>query len=316
MLLLRIVAPTDLVDRVLGYLDTIESGDLIHLPKAARKPAGDFIQCVVGVDQASVIVSALRDLGVAERGSITLDRLDATVLVRPIDSSADAVVWEEVEAKTAATAGLSTGFLIYLMAATVIAAVAILTDSIVLLSGAMVVGPEMGPLAGLSVGIVQGRRELVRQSTMTLLVGFTLAFVAAFAVTMIFRATGVAPDVFRSDLHPATIFISRPNAYSVVIAFICGVVGMLSLTTASAGTMIGVLISATTIPAAGNCGLALAYGNVDEMTGSLIQLGVNVVVIQIASLITLRIQRFTFAIRLARFVEKVGHLRLRKLLKR
>ncbi|MDX2092997.1 MAG: DUF389 domain-containing protein [Kofleriaceae bacterium] len=64
---------------------------------------------------------------------------------------------------------------------------------------------------------------------------------------------------------PATLFISRPDAYTVVIAALCGVVGMLSLTTASAGSLIGVLISVTTIPPAGNVGVAAAYGNSDEM---------------------------------------------------
>jgi uncharacterized hydrophobic protein (TIGR00271 family) len=316
MLLLRIVAPPDLVPGVLAHLDTIETCDLIHFPKAGRKPAGDFIQCVVNAEHASVVVSVLRELGVAERGSITLDRLDATVSVRHTESDSDAVVWEELEAKTSAMASLSTGFLVYLMAATVIAAVGILTDSVVLIIGAMVVGPEMGPLAGLSVGIIQRRREMVRRSLITLTVGFALAFAASFLVTWAFRGSGVAPAVFESNLHPATIFISRPDAYSVVIAAICGVVGMLSLTTASSGTLIGVLISVTTIPAAGNFGVAAAYGNTEEMWGSLIQLGVNVGVIQIAGLITLRIQRFTFASRVSAYVEKLGHLRFKGRIKR
>jgi uncharacterized hydrophobic protein (TIGR00271 family) len=318
MLLLRIVAPVELVPGVLTYLDGIETCDLIHIPNASRRPVGDVIQCVVGAEHASVIVSALRELGVADRGSITLDRLDARVSLHESNpgDGGDAVVWEELETKTSAMAALSTGFLVYLMAATVIAAVGILTDSVVLIIGAMVVGPEMGPLAGLSVGLIQRRPELVRRSLITLGVGFALAFVASFAVTWAFRASDVAPAVLDSANHPATLFISRPDTYSVVIAAICGVVGMLSLTTASTGTLIGVLISVTTIPAAGNFGVAAAYGNLDEMWGSLIQLGVNVVVIQVSGLITLRIQRASFASRLAAFVERIPNLRLRSLLKR
>jgi uncharacterized hydrophobic protein (TIGR00271 family) len=213
-------------------------------------------------------------------------------------------------------AELSTAFLIYLMAATVIAAIGILTDSVVLIIGAMVVGPELGPLSGLSVGLIQRKRELVRQSLISLGVGFPLAFVAAFLATWAFRATGVAPEVLDASQHPATLFISRPDAFTVVIAALCGVVGMLSLTTASAGTLIGVLISVTTIPAAGNVGVAAAYGNYDEMWGAMIQLGVNLVAIQVAGLITLRIQRAMFATRVTRFVERLRQLRLRQLRRR
>jgi hypothetical protein len=85
------------------------------------------------------------------------------------------------------------------------------------------------------------------------------------------------------------------------------------MTTASSGTLTA-LISVTTIPAAGNFGVA-AYAT-QEMWGSLIQLGVNVGVIQIAGFITLSIQRASFSSRIAGFIEKLPHLRLRNLLKR
>jgi uncharacterized hydrophobic protein (TIGR00271 family) len=315
MLLLRIVVPADLTATTLAYLDGHEGVvNLVHFPGACRRPAGDLIHCVVAPDLASVVVAGLTDLGVTAGGSITLDRQDATVSrgSGQLESNADAVVWEEVEARTATMAQLSVGFLLYMMAATVIAAVGILTDSVVLIIGAMVVGPEFGPLSGLSVGLIQRRRELIRESAVSLGVGFALAFAAAFAAAWAFRAAGLAPEALTPTAHPATLFISRPDAYTVVIAALCGVVGMLSLTTASAGTLIGVLISVTTIPAAGNVGVAAAYGNTDEMVGALIQLGVNLMVIQAAGLITLRIQRAAFATRVAGFVDRVRQLRLRR----
>jgi uncharacterized membrane protein len=91
---------------------------------------------------------------------------------------------------------------------------------------------------------------------------------------------------------------------------------MLSLTTASAGTLIGVLISVTTIPAAGNVGVAAAYGNWGEMWGALIQFGVNLGLIQVAGLVTLRVQRGAFAGRLAGYVERLRQVRLRNLVRR
>jgi uncharacterized hydrophobic protein (TIGR00271 family) len=315
MLLLRILAPADLAPTALAYLEGLDGViDLVHFPGACRRPGGDLIQCVVGSDLASAVVSAMTELGIAERGSITLDRLEAAVsaVAARSEPAPDAVVWEEVEAKAGAMAALSTSFLVYLMAATVIAAVGIVTDSVVLIIGAMVVGPELGPLSGLSIGLVCRRRDLVRDAVVSLAVGFPLAFAAAFAVTWAFRVTGVAPEALISSHHPATLFISRPDAFTVVIAAICGVVGMLSLTTTSTGTLIGVLISVTTIPAAGNVGVAAAYGNTSEMWGALIQLGVNAVVIQVAGYLTLRVQRASFANRVAGIVERVRMLRLRR----
>jgi uncharacterized hydrophobic protein (TIGR00271 family) len=314
MLLLRLVVPSETAATALAYLEGLEPvTDVVHSPGAARKPPGDFVQCVVATDAASSVVSALQELGIGLHGSITLDRLDATVSVaadRLEQRGGDAVVWEEVEDRAASMTALTTSFLVYMMAATVIAAVGILTDSVVLIIGAMVVGPEFGPLAGLCVGIIQRRGDLVRQALISLAAGFALAIAAAYAATWAFDVGGVAPGRLEASLHPATLFISRPDAYTYVIAALAGIAGMMSLTTASAGTLIGVLVSVTTIPAASNFGVALAYQNHDEATGSLVQLGANVVVLVLAGLLTLRLQRAAFARRVATFVERLRDLPL------
>jgi uncharacterized hydrophobic protein (TIGR00271 family) len=162
----------------------------------------------------------------------------------------------------------------------------------------MVVGPEFGPLAGLCVGLVQRRFDLAARSLKALAVGFPVGIAAAFGMTRLLVALGIAPVAFVSE-HPQTLFISRPDAYSVLIALLAGVAGMVSLTTAKAGALIGVLISVTTIPAAGNIAVAAAYENSTELQGAATQLGVNLVMLVTAGIVTLLIQRRAFARRLA-----------------
>ena len=142
-------------------------------------------------------------------------------------------------------------FLVFMILATMIAAVGIVTDSIILIIGAMVVGPEFGPLAGLCVALVQRRPELARRSFAALAVGFPVAIASPTAVVLAGRAACLPG---RRGPHRETLFISHPNRYSVIVALLAGVAGMISLTTAKAGALIGVLISVTTIPAAGNIG--------------------------------------------------------------
>jgi hypothetical protein len=52
-----------------------------------------------------------------------------------------------------------------------------------------------------------------------------------------------------------------------------------------------VLISVTTIPAAGNAAVALAYGDFDELAGAAGQLALNLVLIVLAGVATLYLQR-------------------------
>src|SRR5688500_3568880 len=122
MLLLRILAPADLASTALAYLEGVDDvADLVHLPGACRKPRGDLIQCRVSPEHASAVVSAMTELGVRARGSITLDRLEGTVSAAPNAPTPDAVVWEEVESKAGSMAALSMSYLVYLIAATVLA---------------------------------------------------------------------------------------------------------------------------------------------------------------------------------------------------
>ena len=190
--------------------------------------------------------------------------------------------------------------------ATMIAGAGILTDSVILIIGAMVVGPEFGPLAGVCVAVVDRRLDLARRSLIALGVGFPAAIGATLVGTLLLRAAGRAPDALSEASRPATLFISEPNAYSVIVAVLAGIAGVLSLTTAKSGALIGVLISVTTIPAAANVGVAAAYGDWGELSGALAQLLINLVAIVLAGVATLSLQRALYARRRARRPARSG----------
>ena len=88
-----------------------------------------------------------------------------------------------------------------------------------------------------------------------------------------------------------TGFISNPDFFSFFVAFVAGIGGMLSLTNAKSGALIGVLISVTTIPAASNIGVAAAYGDWGEAGGAAAQLAINLTSIVLAGVLTLFVQR-------------------------
>jgi uncharacterized membrane protein len=101
----------------------------------------------------------------------------------------------------------------------------------------------------------------------------------------------VAPDFFTQEGHPFTAFISSPDGWSFLVAFLAGTAGMLSLTSTKSGVLIGVLISVTTIPAAANIGVAAAFGDWDECLGAAEQLLLNLGAILLAGVLTLYVQR-------------------------
>jgi uncharacterized membrane protein len=79
--------------------------------------------------------------------------------------------------------------------------------------------------------------------------------------------------------------------FSLVVAVLAGIVGVVSLTEARAGALIGVFISVTTIPAAADLGLSLAYSSWSQARGSAYQLALNVTVLMVIGALVLRLQR-------------------------
>jgi uncharacterized hydrophobic protein (TIGR00271 family) len=299
MVHLRIVVPEDKTDRVLEGLERLDSViNVVLLRGAARKPQGDVVLCDVAREDASVVLEDLRVQGVHHDGSIAMELIDTAMsdaaehaVDRAAGAPGDAVIWEEVTAHTSESASLTPGFLVFMVLAALICSVAILLDSSVLMVGAMVVGPEFGPIAGFCVAAVQRRPALAGRSFVALAVGFPLAIAAVVAVTWILREAGIAPDVFDRRAHSLARTIASPDFFAAMVAFCAGVAGMLSLTTAKSGALVGVLISVTTIPAATNVGVAAVYGDWESFRGSMGQLALNIAVLLIAGTSTLLVQR-------------------------
>jgi uncharacterized hydrophobic protein (TIGR00271 family) len=305
MIHLRIVAPTDIAHQALELLCGSPSAlNVVHLHGASKKPKGDVILCDVTREDASVILGDLKELEIPKVGSIAIEHIDAAMSEAAVAAEeaapglpSDAVVWEEVEQRTSEETELSISFIAYMVLAMQIAVVGILLDQPILIVGAMVVGPEFGPLAGISVALVHRQRALARRSFSALAVGFPIGIAFALLTTLAFKWTGVAPENYAPSDHPLTGFISHPDFLSFFVAFVAGIAGVLSLTSSKSGALIGVLISVTTIPAAANIGVAAAYDDWEEFGGAVAQLGINLGAIVLSGVLTLFIQRRYYVVR-------------------
>lgn len=299
MLHLRLVVPADKVDEVRDSLVSSRAvTNVVHHPGAAIDPAGDVIDADVAREAASDLLETLKGLGLEQHGSISADEVGLSLSERAREAQraapghgTDAVVWEEVEARTTEESTLSVTYLAFMCVATMIASFGLLLDQPILVVGAMVVGPEFGPVAALCVALVQRRAVEARRSLTALLVGFPVAMSATAALTLILTAFGLLHESMLTAARPNTSFIYQPDALSFIVAFLAGIAGMLSLTSAKSGALVGVLISVTTVPAAANVAVALAYVDPREAAGSALQLGINLGAIVLAGTLTLLVQQ-------------------------
>ncbi|ABM13435.1 DUF389 domain-containing protein [Mycolicibacterium vanbaalenii] len=294
MLHLRVIAPEDLRDDVLRVLQRhVGVAHLVIHPGAALDPEGDEIAADVARESANDVVKQLKDLDVQHRGAITLTALDTVLSTRAHRAEdeaegdpADALVWDELITRTREESTLSVTFMTFLTLACLLAAIGAVTDSMVTVVGAMVLGPEFGPLAALSVALVQRRGDLARRATIALLIGFPVAMGITALLTLAGRAVGWLSFDTIGDIHDVD-FIFQVGPVSFVVALLAGAAGMLSLMSSKSAALVGVFISVTTVPAAGFTAVAGILGHWDVAAQSAAQLAVNLVGVVLAGVLVL-----------------------------
>src|SRR5215207_7954612 len=292
MLHLRIITPPEPTATVLREL--ADDPGVTHITAdhgAATQPPGDLVSCDVVRASVNPLIRRLRSTGVTERGGITMtepeavistaaDRAQAEILTPEIDT----VVWKEVSARTSDDSAFSVSSGALMVLAGIIAAIAVITNNPVLIVGAMIVSPDYGPMAALSVAAVNRASGQAWTSFRALALGFPMAAVAALLFT---RGLGRIPAPYLAGQRPLTGLLIGANLGAFVVAVVAGAAGIIALGRAKAGAGVGVLVSITTIPAASNIGVAVAMGSLSEAGKSLSILLVNLAGLLIGGVLTL-----------------------------
>ena len=302
---MRVVSPAELTGRLLDRL-AAHSGvrNLVLLRGTAQLPDGDAIQFDLLNASANPVLHDLRSLGLDQRGSVTVGEVNVALDGPPTPAAERRYarrervpVWEMVEGTIRANASYPPSFYLLLIIAGLIAAVGILTNSQILVVGAMVVGPEYFAIIAIALGLTRmdsGRRDwtAVRVSLAALCYGFLAAIVVTLLFGLAARGAGQVPASYQHGVRPVAELINSPNVYSVIVAVLAGLVGVVSLTESRANALIGVFISVTTIPAAASIGLSLSFANWHDARGSIAQLLLNVVLLIAVGAAGLSTQRF------------------------
>ena len=305
LLHLRLTVPTDLSSSIsevlLGHVRRGTATNLCVQPGACIEPRGDLIEVDVARESTSVVLDDLRGAGLPERGGIVLSEPSGTPFraARDIDLAAvgdpdDAVVWDVLQEKAQDASRPTLSYQIFLIIAVALASVAVITDSSILVVGAMVVGPEFATVAAICTGLALRNLRLAFGGALVLVASFAFAIVVISLITVLAARAGIVSSEMVSRARPQTQFIWQPNTWSFVVALLAGAAGVLALSVEKSQAMVGVFISVTTVPAAGNFALALGLWVPSEMGGSAAQLGVNLAGMLAAGTATLIVQRFAW----------------------
>jgi uncharacterized hydrophobic protein (TIGR00271 family) len=286
MLHLRVFGPAHVLTEIGEDLETHGTARNVAVADAVR--AGHvLLTAEVQPQSADEVLEFLLRQGLTP-DDIALARLDEITPVAA-EHAATSLIWADVLALASANARPVARYLVFMIAAGVIAAYGVIQDNQILIVGAMAVSPDLLPITATCVGLVSRRGRLARRAFITLVIGLAATCLAALALAALLDVTDRIPSGFEVG-ESAVSDLTTVNEATIGVAFAAGVAGLLALET-RASSAVGVAISITTIPAAAYLGVAAAMGEADKAWGALAVLGVNVATLIVAGVLTLIVQR-------------------------
>ena len=193
MLHLRLIVPLHLAATVFDHLAAHPGvAHVIDVGDVKSQPVGRLLLCDVARESANEVIEWLQRQNVHRLGAISVEAVETVVSDAAERAekaapghAADALVWEELEARVRSESVVTGSFLVLIAIAAVIAGVGILLDAPILIVGAMVVGPEYGPLAAICVAAKRRRARAASSSAASLALGLLVAAAAALVATLL-----------------------------------------------------------------------------------------------------------------------------------
>ncbi len=195
----------------------------------------------------------------------------------------DALAHEEIGERLLSNGRITGINTTILLCAILIACVGLITDSIAVIIGAMLISPLMGTLLALAYDICTGKRHLFFRH----LAGFAIQVASSLAIATIFflicRACGVTQ--FTAQLKART----SPTVFDVIIAAAGGIAGILASTRQSqySNVIPGVAIATALMPPLCTVGYALANGQWIAMAAAGYLFAINAYFILMTSVVVL-----------------------------
>lgn len=169
-------------------------------------------------------------------------------------------------------------FVLLIVLSTLVVDIGLVKDNIVVVIGAMVIAPLLGPILAFAFGVALGDHKLMGRALRANAVGLSLAV----------GASALAGLVLPVAVNSSALLAHTSVAYdSVAIALASGAAAVLLLVSGLSSVLVGVMVAVALLPPAAALGLMLGAGEPAHAAGAAILLAVNLVCVNLAAQVVL-----------------------------
>jgi hypothetical protein len=160
----QVVVPTGTTNDLVRDLSEIGLLSLRLQPGVSLKPAGDVISFEVTDAKMTRVMALLARAGLGQDPAVSLTTSSPMSVVaagsrRVVNRDTVSATWEEAVLELGRTSNMSWTKLLVMAIAGFIAVIGIVTESLHIVVGAMVIAPGFEPLVKISVGLVNQNRS-------------------------------------------------------------------------------------------------------------------------------------------------------------
>jgi uncharacterized hydrophobic protein (TIGR00341 family) len=308
----QITVPYEKTEAVFDFvIDTLGINNIIKF----NTDNAHILQFRIPDDHVNDAIEKLKSRGVGvEYGFIDILDLKAT-LPREVEEVSDtriqrdaSLAVEEIYENVKKQASLSFDFIAFTILAAAMAGFGLLTNNTTVIVASMLLSPLMGPMLGVALGYVVRDRALFVKGTRNELISLALSFTVGIVLALVAYTLGSSGFVtgIENDMAASPIILTEItrragfNGWDVGVAIISGPAVAVSVTKGDMSSLVGVAISAALMPPAVNAALMIALGamhaNITIIgigAGSLMLLGMNIILIDLSAIIMFRIKKLT-----------------------
>jgi uncharacterized hydrophobic protein (TIGR00271 family) len=239
------------------------------------------------------VLEVLNEIGVGiEYGIIDILKLQATIpeleeeQTEVSEELSSRISVEEIESSIKEGMELDINFYLFIMIAAFIAGAGLILNSTAIIIGSMIISPIMGPILGVSYGIISKNHRLVEKGILGQLLGVIIAIgigvlLASLAI-LIYGSPSITAEMMSRNF---------PTVFDLIVSIGAGLAVGFAITGIIQSSLVGIAIAVSLMPPAVNIGVALIYGNLLLSFGSFVLLMSNILAINLMAILIFKLKK-------------------------
>ncbi|MDD5760928.1 MAG: TIGR00341 family protein [bacterium] len=202
-----------------------------------------------------------------------------------LDKKAASIAPESVVKSVYAETEISAGYFFAIGVANLIALCGLLTNSLTVIIGAMLISPLMGPILSTGFAFVTGNRAIGTQALRKIAISVAVTLAIAAIATILSPLKDPTAEILSR---------TRPNFYDLVIAVLAGSAGAVALCTKKNYLTVvpGVAIATAVIPPLSVAGYGIGIGSARILGGGFLLFFTNFVAILLSTVVVFSVYGF------------------------